>query len=264
MAIVSETTQGQPRPSKKISSLFWIIGLLVVAMYGFLAFNSGVKLSPLTNPTTDSATVVTRIIQQADQQQTIVDADLDQVIPTWAKLSAAAGSEQFTYGSDSVADTLHHYHQMQSQQKQALSIHMMLGSVLMVCGILQFWPAFRKKYPKTHRVIGGVYIVTAMLSMSMSIYHLIHTGPDKTYGEFAFFFGLWFLAIGAITSILLAIYYIKKRDIVKHMGWQALAFGFFLTAPIQRLNWITLSYFLAPYTTFNEMNYIGRVDVSNY
>ena len=259
MAIVSETTRGQTKPSKKISSLFWIIGLLVVAIYGFLAFNSGVKLSPITNSTADSAAVVTRIIQQADQQQTIVDADIDQVIPTWAKLSAAAGSEQFTYGSDSVADTLHHYHQMQSQQKQALSIHMMLGSVLMICGILQFWPTFRKKFPKAHRMIGAVYIVAAFVSMSLSMYHLIHTGPDQTYGEFTFFFGLWMLAVGVMMSIVLASYHIKKREISQHMGWQALGFGFLLTAPVQRLNWIVLPYFFAPYTTFNEMNYLVNV-----
>ena len=88
---------------------------------------------------------------------------------------------------------------------------MMLGSVLMVCGILQFWPSFRKKYPKAHRMIGGIYIVAALLSMSMSMYHLIHTGADKTYGEFTFFFGLWMLAIGVVLSIALATYYIKKR-----------------------------------------------------
>lgn len=259
MPIASDTMQRQPKPSRKVSSLFWLIGLFMVAFYGFLAFNSGIKLSPITNSTADSAAVVTRIIQQADQQQTIVEADIDQVIPTWAKLSAAAGSEQFTYGSDSVAGTLHHYHQMQSQQKQALSMHMMLGSVLMVCGILQFWPSFRKKHPKAHRIIGGVYIVAALLSMSMSMYHLIHTGADQTYGEFTFFFGLWMLAIGVVLSIALATYYIKKREILQHMGWQALGFGFLLTAPVQRLNWIVLPYFFAPYTTFNEMNYLVNV-----
>lgn len=259
MPITSDPLKRDHTPSKKISTVFWIIGVLLVATYGFLAFNSGLKLSPITNPTTDSAVVVTRIIQHADQTQPIATTDLDQVMPTWAKLSAAAGSEQFTYGSDSVADTLQHYHQMQAQQKQALSTHMMLGSVLMVCGVLQFWPTFRKKYPKAHRMIGAVYIVTALVSMSLSMYHLIHTGPDQTYGEFTFFFGLWMLAIGVVLSIALATYYIKKREILRHMGWQALGFGFLLTAPVQRLNWIVLPYFFAPYTTFNEMNYLVNV-----
>lgn len=84
MKTVSDTTQRQPKPSNIISRLFWLIGLFIVAFYGFLAFNSGIKLSPITNSTADSAAVVTRIIQQADQQQTIVEADIDQVIPTWA------------------------------------------------------------------------------------------------------------------------------------------------------------------------------------
>lgn len=259
MSLSADAAQRPEKPSKKISTFIWIIGLLLVATYGILAFNSGIKLSPITNPTTDSATVVTRIIQQADQNQPIAATDLNQVIPTWAKLSAAAGSEQFTYGSDSVADTLQHYHQMQSQQKQALSMHMMLGSVLMVFGILQFWPSFRKKHPKAHRMIGGVYIVAALLSMSISMYHLIHTGADQTYGEFTFFFGLWMLAIGVVLSLALATYYIKKREILRHMGWQALGFGFLLTAPVQRLNWIVLPYFFAPYTTFNEMNCLVNV-----
>lgn len=260
--MLSTSRQSDPdttRKSNKFSYIFWIIGLLLLAFYGFLSFNSGIKLSPLSNTHQNSDAVIAQIIKQADQNQPIAATDIEQVVPTWARLSAQAGSEKFTYGSDSVAEALLTYHQMQKQGKQTLSTHMMLGTILMVFGILQFWPTFRMKYPKTHRVMGGIYIGAAMISMSMSIYHLIHTGPDKTYGEFSFFFGLWFLAIGAIASILLATYYIKKRDIVKHMGWQALAFGFFLTAPIQRLNWIVLPYFFAPYTTFNEMNYLVNV-----
>jgi Ca2+/Na+ antiporter len=243
---------------KRIAPVLWIVGIIILFGYGLLAMNSGLKLSESYG--NDKANEVAVIVRdQADRNESNGQEMATQILPLWMNIAAKSGTEKFVFGSDSAMDAYIHYFQMNNTDKFVLSSHMMLGMMIMTFGALQFWPAFRKRYPKTHRYTGMIYLTAAFSSMGLSIHHLIETGPDKTYGSFTFFIGLWILAIGSIGALIAAIYYIKKKDIMRHMGWQALAFCFFMTAPLQRVNWIILPYFFAGHTSFNEMNYLVNV-----
>jgi len=245
-------------PKKRIIQFLWIISLSILFAYGFLAMNAGLKLSDTySDPQADQAAL--QIRNQADHNETINHDVTSEILPLWLNLSAKFGTDQFVYGSDGAMDSFIYYFQMSRLDKFVLSGHMMLGMIIMIFGALQFWPTFRKKYPKIHRYIGATYLIAAFSSMALSVHHLIVTGPDNTFGGFAFYVGLWLLAISATGALLASIYYIKKKDILRHMGWQTVAFGFFLTAPLQRVNWIILPYFFSGQTSFNEMNYLVNV-----
>ncbi len=258
IAINMTTKIVKARPIMRITPFLWIVGIAILFAYGLLAMNAGFKLSDTyTNVHADKIAIMMR--DRADRNEAVDHKTAMETLPLWVNISAQFGTDRFVYGSDGPMDAFIHYFQMNRFDKFILSAHMMLGTVIMICGSLQFLPFFRKKYPRFHRYSGSTYMLAAFTSMIFSMYHLVETGPDKTFGGFAFYVGLWFLAICSTGAMIAAFYYIKKKDIMRHMGWQAMAFGFFLTAPLQRVNWMVLPYFFSAHTSFNEMNYLINV-----
>jgi hypothetical protein len=58
---------------------------------------------------------------------------------------------------------------------------------------------------------------------------------------------------GVLVSVSMAGIALLRKDIARHLGWQALGFGFLMTAPLQRIDWLALST-VAGDASFNEMN----------
>jgi hypothetical protein len=96
-------------------------------------------------------------------------------------------------------------------------------------------------------------VVAAFSSMAMSGTHLANTGIANTYDTYAFHIGLWMMLVGVVVCISMAGIAIFRKQIAQHMGWQAVGFGFLLTAPLQRFDWILLAPFAGD-LSFNEMN----------
>lgn len=238
----------------RAANLLWVVAGLILVGYGLLAFNAGTKVSPLNNDGSQSLARVEHIIEQADRGVAMQDSEEARaVIPFWMNLIARIESSQYVHGSDSLMEAERHYYAMAEKKRHVLSTHMLLGVVLMATGFLQFWPAFRRKHRTAHRILGVVYGLTAVTSMSMSSYYLLHTEVADVYSQFAFFSGLWALVVLSLFSLSMATWSLLRRDIAAHLGWQALAFGCFLTAPTQRILWISLSPFSGG-ATFNEVN----------
>lgn len=232
----------------------WIaVGMLLIG-YGLFAFNAGSTISPLTNKAADNVTISTQIMQQASNGVDVRGSEeVLQTIPGWWNFMASISSSEYVYGEDSLMVTQIYYHAMADSRRTILSTHMMLGMVLMTAGFFQFWPAFRRRYRKAHRVTGVVYVVAAFASMTMSGIHLVNTGIANTYDTYAFHVGLWMMLVGVIFSISMAGIAIFRKKVAQHMGWQAVGFGFLLTAPFQRADWIMLAPFAGD-LSFNEMN----------
>lgn len=244
------------RVSSNALTMAWLwplIGVLLLG-YGVLAFNSGLTLSPLSNHSDNPAEIATTVLQQASSGVDMRGSpEVQQVVPAWVNLMAHISSSEYAYGDDGISDTNIYYFSMSEARRHVLSTHMMLGMVLMVAGFLQFWPAFRRRYRKALRVIGATYIFAAFVSMGMSAHHLINSGIANTYNTFVFHIGLWIMLVGVLVSLTMAGIALLRKDIARHLGWQALGFGFLLTAPLQRMDWLVLSTF-ADGVSFNEMN----------
>lgn len=237
-----------------LSKWSWpIIGLILIS-YALLAFNSGVTLSPLTNKAENNEEIATYILDRANAGVDMRGSpEVKQVVPAWSNLMAELSSSSYAYGADGLQDTEIYYFSMSESRRNVLSTHMILGAVLMITGFLQFWPAFRRRYRKAHRFTGVIYILAAMSSMTLSGIHLVNTGIANTFNTYVFHIGLWIMLVGVLFSISMAAIALIRKDIARHLGWQALGFGFLLTAPLQRLDWIFFST-MADEISFNEMN----------
>lgn len=119
-----------------------------------------------------------------------------------------------------------------------LTGHIFLGVFCMLFGGLQFWPWLRREHLKLHRLIGGVYVLTAPVSVLLSLVYLGLTPPEHLYTHLTGFVALWLFGVGAIASIGLALQALRQRRIHEHMGWMALSFACLLVAPMLRLNWV--------------------------
>ena len=243
----------------RLQTLAWAVIGLVLVTYGLIAFNAGTKISPAMTEGGTAAAKVDYIRTQSDQGVAMADtAEALEVIPFWIRLIGKIESSEYALGSDSIMETEQHYYAMPETKRNVLGTHMMLGIVLMTAGFFQFWPSFRRKHRTAHRVLGVTYVLAAVSSMSMSSYYLLNTSIDDVYSQFIFYAGLWALVGISMGSIGMAIWSIYQRNIAAHLGWQALAFGCFLTAPIQRFMWIGLSP-LSNGRTFNEVNILVNV-----
>lgn len=253
------TSLGTKRQCGPRRNVFWVLMGLFLVTYGLVAFNSGAKVSPSLNGTGDPAGVTSSIIAQASQGVDLRGTrEVQQVLPVWTRVMASLSSSRYAFGLDGIMETELYYYTMSAIRRTVLSTHMMLGLVLMSCGFLQFWPWFRRRYPKVHRRVGFVYIGAAYASMFMSGTHLLATGIANTFDHFVFHVGLWMLLVGVVVSVTMATIAIARGDVVRHAGWQALGFGFLLTAPLQRLDWLVLS-MVAGNRSFNEMNILVNV-----
>jgi hypothetical protein len=222
--------------------------------YGLLAFDSGAKLSPLLNQTSRPDLVSTYILENVSGSDSMSGTEeVGQVIPEWLNLIASLRSGEYAYGPDSIMETEIYYYSMSESRRKILSTHMMLGVVILVTGFLQFWPSVRRRHRRLHRYVGGIYILAAITSMTLSCLHLLHSGPANTYDNFVFYIGLWMMLLGVVLSVSMAMWALYKKNYAQHLGWQALGFGFFMTAPLQRIDWIVLSIFAGD-RSFNEMN----------
>jgi len=230
-----------------------LIGLVLIG-YGLLAFNAGTTLSPLTSSAENGAELTRHILDQTRQGVDMRGSEeVRQVIPEWANLMARISSSDYAYGDDGIQETQIYYFSMSETRRTVLGTHMMLGMVLMTAGFLQFWPAFRRRFRKTHRVVGVVYVLAAFASMTLSGIHLVNSGVANTYNTYVFHVGLWVMLAGVLVSISMAGIALLRKDIARHLGWQALGFGFLMTAPLQRIDWLALST-VAGDASFNEMN----------
>jgi len=248
---------------KKASLSFWSLFGLILFFYGFLSFEAGVKTSPFFNKSGDLKNKTTKIIEMAEAGEQIENEKLIQeVSPFWMTILSKISSQKYAFGRDGILHVDEYYYSIPDKKRAVISTHMMLGILLLVTGFFQFWPAFRRKYRSLHRYFGIIYMVTTVISMTLSIKHLLYAGPANIFSTFVFYVGLFMLAISEFICIGMALYALYKKDFAVHMGWMALSFGFYLTAPVQRLNWFALSLF-ATDTTFMETNILVNVSLQS-
>ncbi|MBI5924774.1 MAG: DUF2306 domain-containing protein [Aquabacterium sp.] len=152
-------------------------------------------------------------------------------------------SPQYSFGKDGLSEPAIHYALMPKFNGITLSIHNALGGVCMLFGALQFWPAFRRRFPLWHRAFGGLYILAAQSAMIAAMIYLSRTAVVDIYDHLTFYVGLWALAIGVTVTLWMAIYSMLQKRIAQHQAFMCLNFGLLLTAPIQRYGWLAFGMF---------------------
>lgn len=259
--MATKTSDAQIMKSIAVNThlIFWGLFSLTLAFYSFLVWEAGYKTLPYNyNPT--EAQMIDNVEAKGNLgvPYSEVREEAMEAYPLWNNLTAMVTGTYFGFGSNGNSDPVRYYSSMEPVEKSVLSLHMVLGGALLILGVLQFTPMFRKKYRKAHRAIGGVYILACFTMTFAAIYHLLHTGVENTYQGFAFNIQLWFLAISTIICQVLAIYFIKKKNFALHLGFQLYTFSAFLNAPIQRYDWVVFGK-IYPHLTQGEVNNLVNI-----
>lgn len=239
--------------------LLWAVFCLILACYSLLVWDAGYKLLPHNYDPGHQQLIdeVEAAGNQAVPYSEISEKALE-AYPLWNNLTAMVTGTYFGFGSNGNSDPVRYYTSMAPVEKSALSLHMVLGGAVLILGMFQFTPSFRKKHRKAHRAIGGAYILATFAMCFAAIYHMVHTGVENTYQGFAFHIQLWFLAVSTIIAQVLAIIFIKKRNFPLHLGFQVYTFAAFLNAPIQRYDWAILGW-VYPHLTQGEVNNLVNI-----
>ena len=259
MTLGTLNASATPRRTPRASRWIWAVFGLFVTFYALLAFQSGIHNLPAFQSA--ERTEMLRQIELKGNEGVPLSEVVDDALhayPLWNTLTAYFTGTRFGFGTNGNTEQPIYYASMSSTEQRVLSVHMILGSLCIVLGCFQFWPAFRKAYPRAHRSIGGIYILGSLTMVGASIFHLSHTSIAETYQGFAFHIQLWFLAISTLIAQVLAIVFLKKRNIALHMGFQVYTFLSFLNAPIQRYDWVVFGS-IYPHLTQGEVNNLVNI-----
>ena len=123
-----------------------------------------------------------------------------------------------------------------------VQLHIVGASLFCMLGALQFWPGFRRRFPRWHRIAGRMLapadIVAGLSGLWMNQFYPY--GPND--GLLLYFFRLFFGA-AMVLSVVLGIAAILRRDVAQHRAWMMRAYAIGLGAGTQaatQLPWILL------------------------
>ena len=115
--------------------------------------------------------------------------------------------------------------------KIAFYIHISSSFLVILAGLTQFSNTILKKYPKTHRNIGKLYVAVILFISGPSGLLMAFYANGGILGQIAF----TTLSILWITFTYLAYHYIRKGNVFKHGKWMFRSFALSLSAVTLRL-----------------------------
>ncbi len=123
-----------------------------------------------------------------------------------------------------------------------VQLHIVGASLFLVLGALQFWPGFRRRFPRWHRhtnrVLAPAGIIAGLSGLWMNqFYPYAESDGPLLYG-FRLVFGA-----GMVLAMGLGVAAILRRDIARHRAWMMRAYAIGLGAGTQaatQLPWILL------------------------
>lgn len=238
---VASADTGRANPAapvrKRLASLGIFLFAMIMGGYGLLAIETAqVNFAATYDDSVLQQRLETRAQVQAGQTEGIEARAWPSSGLVWAGISKLTSPQQW-YGSEGMFDTVIHYAEMPRSLIATLSLHSLMGGICMVIGGLQFWPAFRRRYPRWHRAAGITYIVTAQTAMILAMVFLVRSPLRELYDTLTFSVGLWYLAIGVTLSLWLSIYHLSRREIAQHQAYMAISYALLLTAPFTRVYW---------------------------
>jgi hypothetical protein len=124
------------------------------------------------------------------------------------------------------------------QQPWALYPHVVCAGIALLVGPLQFVPRLRQRWPRAHRAIGVIYVVSC-LSGALAGASLA-TRAQGGIGPVVAFLAL---AVSWFGTTALALRTALVRDIAAHRAWAALSFALTFSGVTLRL-WLPLLYFV--------------------
>lgn len=217
---------------------FILVVVVSMGLSGWFALHEGLfrfTLPFTTADATQQATQAVEAVRAAPNPDTLRHVSEE----IWA-LSTLTSVERFA--NSRLMEHGVYYTTMPTTNQALMLVHVLFGVFCMLVGGLQFWPGFRKRYMKAHRVIGMIYVVTVPVSVLTVLVYMALTPPHHIYAHLVAWIALWIFGVLALVSVAMALRALKARRIFEHQAWMALSFGCLLVAPLLRLDWVLLAW----------------------
>ncbi len=226
------------RFGKQVAGVLLALLLLITVLSGWISLHEGMSrfLWPFTleNPIAFATEKLATLREEPDSDNIRALS-----IELWG-LSKLTSVEHFV---DSRLPEHGLYYATMPRLNQALMLaHVLLAAFCMLFGGLQFWPSFRKRHMRLHRLIGTIYVITVPPAVLTSLIYLAVTPPHHIYDHLVAWIALWAFGLLAIVAVIMAVLAIRARRIHEHQAWMAISFGCLLVAPLLRWNWIWLAW----------------------
>lgn len=230
---------------RTLSLAFILIILVSMGLSGWFALHEGSTRFLLPFTSDDATAQVSQAIADARGAETLGAAEMARLrafsSETWA-MAAVTDARRFV--DSRIMEQGLYYTTMPRANQALMAAHVLTGAFCMLFGGLQFWPAFRRRWMKAHRIIGLTYVVTVPVSVVLAMAYLVLTPPHHIYAHLIAWIALWIFGALALISIVKALLALKARRIFEHQAWMALSFGCLMVAPLLRLNWVLLAWLL--------------------
>ncbi|MDH6140320.1 hypothetical protein P3T35_002328 [Kitasatospora sp. GP30] len=155
------------------------------------------------------------------------------------------------YVSAAFADRIGPYR----QSLTAMVVHSVLGGLLMVLGPAQLLSAVRRRI-RLHRAMGVLFTATVYASMAGAADYLLRTRPAGAFSGPTFWIVLATILVGTVLSATMGVIAALTRRPDLHHRWMLLCYGYLMTAPLLRLEWMVLP-FVFPGLSVAEINRIA-------
>lgn len=136
-----------------------------------------------------------------------------------------------------------------------IGLHLAAGAIITLVGPLQLLPALRARAPRVHRVLGRIYIGSALIAgLGGTLFILLRGtlgGPVMSVG-----FGIYGVLI--VGAALLALHHARRREIDAHRRWALRLFALGLSSWLYRLEYSLWALF-ADMATHTE-RFDGAID----
>jgi hypothetical protein len=113
-----------------------------------------------------------------------------------------------------------------------LVLHIVSVTAFGIIGAFQFSPVFRKRKPQWHRVCGRILILTGLLAALTGLWMTQFLPPASYDGKILYLFRL-IVGMAMILFIVLGVYFIRRRNFLRHGAWMIRAYALGLGAGTQ-------------------------------
>lgn len=159
--------------------------------------------------------------------------------PQWQQaITAAINGGEYTSGPGSISSIRRVDY---LDNTWVLLLHTVLGGLALTLAVHQLSPRRRRRSLTQHRWVGRIYVGLMTISMGAALVFLVRAGTADYLGGNAMYLQLWSLDLSTLASGGLAIWAIRRRDVISHQAWMYLNFAFMMTAPLLRVVWILLA-----------------------
>ncbi|RXJ71521.1 hypothetical protein CS022_20760 [Veronia nyctiphanis] len=222
--------------------LFMLTGVMIfLLIFSFIAAKTGWNFIQLKDPST-AHQILEAQGKSGNEDFDYAPVEEELVNPTFFSLMRELSDPEYAYGEESYLEAYAGHDARSEFQKKNFGLHMIAGSACLITGFFQFWPAFRRKNRKIHRVMGVLYVISAFTLGISSWIYLGNAGFETTFDSLAGNWALYILSSTEMLAICIAGFFLLRRQYAAHMGWMAISLGAFLTAPWQRYDWLMLSW----------------------